>query len=257
MVMINLFKMDFHRFIGNKMMYVLLLIFCAFQIFGTYMMSVYEQPMAESGIQPGAMNASEYIQYVLSQSPSWMLLYIMVFTVYFYMSEQNAGFYKNYTTMKHARSHSVFSKILIQGVFTLFMFLTLLVADFIGRSLFFENSAIGDLGYFMSLLSGQFLLQWSFSILILCASVITKNMLISISIGIVFVLNVIGMILSSLESLLLDNTFASDYLLVNTITQIKDFADLADLIHVGSVAVVSIIIFTVIAIHFKSKEDLK
>src|SRR5699024_3139643 len=222
--MINLFKMDFHRFISNKMMYVLLLIFIAFQMFGTYMTSVYEQPMAESGIQASAMNASEYIQYILSQSPVWMLLYIMVFTVYFYMSEQNAGFYKNYITMKNARIHSVLSKILIQAAFTLLMFVTLLFSDFIGRSLFFDNSVIGDTGYFVTLLLGQFLLQWSFSILILCVSIITKNMLVSISIGIVFVLNVFGMILSSLESLLFDNTYVSDYLLVNTITHTRDFA---------------------------------
>ncbi|MFA1821891.1 hypothetical protein ACDX78_17200 [Virgibacillus oceani] len=255
--MINLFKMDFRRFIRNKMMYVLLLIFCAFQIFETFMMSVYEEPMAEGGIQASAMNASEYIQLVLSQPPSWMLLYITVFTVYFYISEQNAGFYKNYITMKNARVYSVLSKILIQAVFTLFMFVTLLASDFIGRSLFFENSIIGDPGFFVKLLLGQFLLQWSYSVLILCVSIITKSMLVSISIGIVFVLNVIGMIVSSLETLIFDNTYVSDYLLVNTITQIRDFVNWNEVIHVGSVGVVSFIIFTAIAINYKRKEDLK
>jgi len=137
------------------------------------------------------------------------------------------------------------------------MFVTLLFSDFIGRSLFFDNSVIGDTGYFVTLLLGQFLLQWSFSILILCVSIITKNMLVSISIGIVFVLNVFGMILSSLESLLFDNTYVSDYLLVNTITHTRDFAVLNEVIHVGSVALVSILLFTGVAISYKLKEDLK
>jgi len=255
--MINLFNMDFHRFIRNKMMYVLLLIFSAFQIFGIFMFSMYEEPIAEGGIQVSAMNASEFIQLVLSQPPSWMLLYITVFTVYFYMSEHNAGFYKNYMTMKNARVHSVLSKILIQAVFTLFMFVTLLASDFVGRSLFFENSTVGDPGFFMKLLIGQFLLQWSYSVLILCVSIITKSMLVSISIGIVLVLNVVGMVVSGLETLLFDRTFASDYLLVNTITHIRDFDNVNEVIHVRSVAVVSIAIFTAIAIKYKQKEDLK
>src|SRR5699024_8111025 len=72
---------------------------------------------------------------------------------------------------------------------------------------------------------------------------ITKNMLISISIGIVLVMNVFGMMVRGIEIMLFDNTFVSDYLLVNTITQIKDFESINDLMHVGSVAVVSIILF--------------
>jgi ABC-2 type transport system permease protein len=173
------------------------------------------------------------------------------------MSEQNAGYYKNYITMKNARTHSVLSKILIQAIFTLFMFMTLLASDFIGRSLFFENSTVGDPGFFVKLLLGQFLLQWSYSVLILCVSIITKSMLASISIGIVFVLNVIGMIASSLETLLFDNTYVSEYLLVNTITQIRDFGNWDEMLHVGSVGVVSIVLFTAIAINYKRKEDLK
>lgn len=86
---------------------------------------------------------------------------------------------------------------------------------------------------------------------------ITKNMLISISIGIVLVMNVFGMMVRGIEIMLFDNTFVSDYLLVNTITQIKDFESINDLMHVGSVAVVSIILFKVIAINYKLKEDLK
>src|SRR5699024_1360900 len=196
--MINLLKMDFHRFIRNKIMYVLLLIFALFQAFAIFMMSQYDQPMSASGIEIGSMNASEFIQYVMSQPPSWMLMYITVFTIYFYMSEQNAGYYKNFITMKHARIKSLLSKIMIQGVFTFFMFITMLISDFSGRMLFFGNTTTGNLGYLITLLIGQFLLHWSFSILILATTVLTKKTLISFSIGIVFVLNIIGMIIFNL-----------------------------------------------------------
>jgi hypothetical protein len=60
-------------------------------------------------------------------------------------------------------------------------------------------------------------------------------MLISISIGIVLVMNVFGMMVRGIEIMLFDNTFVSDYLLVNTITQIKDFESINDLMHVGGV----------------------
>lgn len=255
--MINLFKMDFYRFIRNKIIFLLLLIFSAFQIFGTFMMSVYEQPIAEGGIEVGLMNASEFIQFTLSQPPTWVLMYITVFTIYFYMSEQSSGFYKNYMTMKNARIYSVLSKIFIQAIFTLFMFVALVISDFIARALFFDTSTVGDFSGFITLLLSQFLLHWSFSILILCISIITKNMLVSISIGIILVLNVPGMIISSLESLLFDSIFISDYLLVNTIIKIKDFDNLSEVIHVGSVAFICILIFTIITIRFKLKEDLK
>lgn len=255
--MINIVKMDFHRFIRNKIMYVLLLIYSAFQIFGVFMMSLYEESMAESGIQLSSMNASEFIQLVLSQPPSWMLLYIMVFTVYFYMSELNSGYYKNYITMKHARIHSVFSKIVILAYFTLLMLGTLIISDFIGRSLFLGNSAIGDFGFFIKLLFSQFLLQWSFSILILCITMVTRKILVSIIIGFVFVLNLFGMILSSLESALLGKTYVSDYLLVNTITRVKDFNDQSELFVVLGIGLISIVAFVVIAASYKLKEDLR
>lgn len=43
--MINLLRMDLYRFTRNKIMYLLLLLFCAFQIFGIYMMKQYAQPV--------------------------------------------------------------------------------------------------------------------------------------------------------------------------------------------------------------------
>ncbi|WP_404458266.1 hypothetical protein [Oceanobacillus kapialis] len=255
--MINLFKMDFRRFIRNKVMYSLLLIYSAFQIFGVFMMSVYEEPMAESGVQTSQMNASEFIQSVLSQTPSWMLLYIMVFTIYFYMSELNAGFYKNYITMKHARINSVLSKIIIQAFFILLMLLTLIISDLIGRSIFFGNNAIGDIGFFMKLISSQFLLQWAFSVLILCVAIITKKMLGSLIIGLALALNLVGMILSSLETVLFDKTYVSDYLLVNTIMRIKDFHDLNEWITVLSTGLVFLVMFIGIAARYKWREDLR
>lgn len=253
----SLLKMDFYRFIRNKTMYLLLLIFGAFQIFATFMMSQYSDPMSGSGTDAAMMNASEFIQYVLAQPPSWMLLYIAVFTVYFYMSEQNAGYYKNYITIKNARIYSIGSKIIIQAGFTLLMFIVLLASDFTSRSLFFSNSEIGNLDYFLKLLIGQFLLQWAFSILILLVTIITKKMLVSVSIAIVLALNVIGMIFSSLEILLFDDTYLSDYLIVNTITQNRNFGHWAEVFHVGLVAVLAILIFTGIAIRYKQREDLK
>src|SRR5690625_2891066 len=117
--MINLLKMDFLRFVTNKMMYILLMVFMAFQLFGIFMMKQYEPSMEQGGISIGSMNESEFIQLMLSQTPPWVLMYIMVFSVYFYMSEYHAGFYKNYISMHRARIYSVISKTIIQGLFTL------------------------------------------------------------------------------------------------------------------------------------------
>ncbi|MFD1904727.1 hypothetical protein ACFSQ7_12740 [Paenibacillus rhizoplanae] len=80
------------------------------------MMKQYEQPVEGHPIL-SSLTESEFIQYTISQPPSWMLIYIAVFTIYFYMSEWNSGFSKNYISMRQARSHSVFSKMTILALF--------------------------------------------------------------------------------------------------------------------------------------------
>lgn len=252
--MINLLKMEFNRFFTNKMMYILLIVFMAFQVFGIFMLKQYEQPV-RGEILISSMNESQFIQVMLSQTPSWVMMYIMVFSVYFYMSEYNSGFHKNYVSMKNARMYSVISKILILGLFTLLMFIVMIISDLIGRAIFFNNTAIGDLGYFAKLLFGQLLLHWAFSIVVLCITMILKSMIPSIVIGIVLVLNVFGMVVGALESLIGDVNLSS-YFLVNTIVSIKNFNNMSDVIHVISVAIIFIILFSFIATRYKMKEDL-
>lgn len=254
--MINLLKMDLNRFFSNKIMYVLLLVFIAFQIFGIFMLKQYAQPAVQGEMLISSMNESQFIQMMLGQTPSWLLMYIAVFSVYFYITEYNSGFYKNYISMKNARRNSVLSKILILGIFTMLMFLAMLMADLIGRSLFFGHTTIGDLGYFIKLLIGQFILHWAFSIVVMCVAMIIKNVIAIIVIGIVLSLNALGMVIGALESLISDTNLSS-YLLVNTITSTKDFHHTNDVIHVAGVAVIFFIVFSVIAIKYKMKEDLR
>lgn len=238
------------------MMMLLLLLFCGFQIFAIFMMSQYQAPIEAGGLAIGSMNESQFLQYVLSQPPSWMLIYIMVFSVYFYMSEYNSGFYKNYMSIRRARIHSVLSKIIVLALFTLFMFIAVVASDLIGRSIFFDNASIGDTGYFIRLLVGQFLLHWAFSILILCISMFSRNLIVSLGVGIVLVLNVTGMLLSGLESLI-ESLQISQYLLITTIVSMRDFNNSGDVIHTAAVAIVSVALFSSIAVRYKIKEDLK
>ncbi|MEK8211348.1 MULTISPECIES: ABC transporter permease [unclassified Paenibacillus] len=253
--MINILKMDFHRFRNNKIMYLLLLLFCAFQIFGIFMMQQYSQSIEEGGVVVSSMNESEFIQYNISQPSSWMLIYIAVFSIYFYMSEYNSGFHKNYISMRNARIYSVLSKMLILAVFIILLFITLLMSDWIGRSLFFGNASLGDLGFFVKLLVGQFLLHWAFSILILCIAMIAKNLLVSLTAGFILALNVVGMSLAALESLV-EGIHLSKYLLINTLVRIKDFNNTGEVMHTTFVAVAAIAVFTFIAVRYKIKEDL-
>lgn len=254
--MINILKMDFHRFKTNKMMYILLLIFSAFQVFGIFMMKQYEQPVEAGGVLVSTMNESQFIQLMLAQTPSWVLMYVTVFSVYFYMSEYNAGFYKNYLSMRNARMYSVFSKILMQALFTMLIFITMIISDLIGRTIFFNHAEIGDLGYFVKLLVGQFLLHWAFSIVILCISILSKKLMTSLVVGVALILNIVGMIVGVLDSLI-DKINISKYLLVNTIVDIKDFNHMNDVVHVASVAIVFILFFSFIAVRYKMQEDMR
>lgn len=253
--MINQFKMDLHRFMTNKVMYVLLLVYCAFEIFGIFMMSQYEQPAEDGGMTISMMNQSEFMQSVLSQTPSWVMLYIAVFTVYFSMSEYNAGFYKNVPTMKKSRTQAVLSKVLIQAIFTAMIFAVSMISDLIGRGIFFENTSLGDWGYLIKLLVGQFLLHWAFSVVILCLTMYSRSMLISLILSFVVALNVIGMSLGALEGLL-DNINVTQYFLVNTITSPMDLNQTENMVHILFVALVSLLLFSFISLRYKQKEDL-
>lgn len=224
----------------------------AFQIFGTFMQKQYEQPE----LPVSSLNGSAYIQIVLAQAPLWILIYIAVFTVYFYMSEYNSGFYKNYLSLPNARRNTVFSKIIILGLFTGLMFISLMIADLIGRGLFFNNTSIGDWGYFSRLIMGQFLLHWAAAVLVLCMTIMIKNTITCIIIGILLSLNVFGMIIGSIEALISDTDLAS-YLLINTAMTIKDFAKLSDVSHVIAVGLVYLLGFGAVAFFYKQREDLK
>ncbi|MHA7965189.1 ABC transporter permease [Paenibacillus sp. CAU 1782] len=254
--MFNLLRMELRRFAGNKVVPLLLLLFGAFQLFGIFMMGQYQSSMEVGGLSVSTMNEIQFIQNTLAQPPAWMLLYLAVFTVYFYMSEYNSGFYKNYIGMRHARVHSVLSKMVVQALFTLLLFAVMLIVDLVGRQLFFGQAAIGDLGYLLKLLIGQFLLHFAFTVLVLCITMVARNPLLSVAVGIVIALNVHGMVLAVLEEAI-GSPRLSRYLLVNTITGTKDLGDSGDLIHVFGVAAVALFIFGLIAVRYKMKEDLR
>jgi ABC-2 type transport system permease protein len=254
--MLNLLRMELRRFVGNKIAPLLLLLFAGFQLFGIFMMSQYQTSMETGGLSFAAMTESEFIQYMLAQPPTWMLLYLAVFTVYFYMSEFNSGFYKNYIGMRHARIHSVLVKIIVQALFTLLLFAVMLLVDLGGRQLFFGQAALGDLGGLLKLLLGQLLLHIAFSVLMLCVAMLARNTLLSLAVGIVLALNVPGMLLAVLEDALGSLRLAR-YLLVNTIVSVKDLGDIGDLLHLFGVAAVYLLLFGLLAVRYKMKEDLR
>lgn len=254
--MLNLLRMELRRFAGNKMVPLLLLLFAAFQLFAIFMMREYQPAMESGGLSFATMTESEFIQYTLAQPPTWMLLYLTVFTVYFYMSEFNSGFYKNYIGMRHARVHSVLVKIIVQALFTLLLFAVMLLVDLGGRQLFFGQAALGDLGVLFKLLLGQMLLHFAFTVLLLCIAMLARNTLLSLAVGVVLALNVPGMLLAVLEQALGSLRLAR-YLLVNTIVSVKDLGDIGDLLHLFGVAAVYLLLFGFVAVRYKMKEDLR
>lgn len=253
--MLNLLKMEFSRFFTNKMMYILLIIYFAFQMFGTFMFTQFDTVTPFGDMMVSELNQSQYMQMILSQTPSWVMLYIGIFTVSFYLSEHNHGFYKNYISFRNARVHTIIVKILILGLFTAIMFGVMVLSDYISRAIFFDNTAIGDIDYFIKVLIGQFLLHWAFVVLMLALTVIIKRLIPAIIIAVVLGLNVIGALISVVESLIHDGNFAS-YLLINTSVTIRDYSDTGEFIHVIIVAAVYFLIFSAIAIRVKIKEDL-
>ncbi|MBW4080149.1 hypothetical protein [Paenibacillus sp. S150] len=251
--MLNL--LDLRRFGRNKPMIVLLLVYCLFQVFGIFMQSQYP-PAEVNGVSVPALSEGEFMQHTLSIAPSWVLIYLTVFVVAFYMSEYNAGFYKNYISMRRARIYSVLSKIAVQALFTLLLLIAVVLSDVVGRFWFFGNSSFGGVGLFTKVLAVQFLLHWAFSVLVLCLIVIVRNMLTGVIAGIVLSFNIVGMALSALETAI-GSPRISPYLLVNTIVTPQDMGNGGDILHAVPVAAVFALLFAAIAVRRKLREDLR
>jgi ABC-2 type transport system permease protein len=249
--MFNMLRMDFHRFRRNKPMLVLLALFFVLHLFGIFMMREYQE-----SLDIGSMDGTQFFQSTLSQAPSWVLLYLTVFTVHFYSSEYNSGFYKNYMSMPNARRNSVFSKIIILGLFTCLMMAVVIVSGFVGRIVFFNTASVGDPGDFMKALLGQLLLHWAFAVVILCIATLTRNLVASLVTGFVVALNSAGMLLGAVETLA-DGVHLSQYLLVNTIVTLKDYSSSSEFLHSVLVAVVFMAVFTFVTVRFKMREDLR
>lgn len=203
----------------------------------------------------GAMSEAEFFQYIMSQPPSWMLVYITVFTIYFYMSESSSGFIKNYISMHNARIYSVISKIIILALFVVIILIVAICTNWIGRYVFFDSVQLGDLVLFAKLLIGQFLLQWAFAILILYVTMITKNTIVSLLIGMLISFNVLGIALAALDSLI-DPIQIAPYWLVNTISSTTDYHHNGEFMQIIAIAVVYIVVVSFTSTRYKLKENL-
>lgn len=255
--MLNIVRMDLRRFRSYKLMPVLLAVFFGFQLFGIYNFSKYADSFA--GVEFGSLSASAFFQYLLSQPPSWMLIYIAVFTVYYTWSERSSGFYKNYISMRHARVSSVMSKTLVLGLFTLLLFGTAVVANAIGRWLFFPEAPMGDWGTYVTLLALQILLHWAFAVMLLFGALAARSLIAGLILGLVLALNVIGYLLSALASLLFgDGAAQASWWLTNRIMLPMELTQsgVANAWHPLLVAVVFLLLFGAAGAWFRQREDL-
>lgn len=260
--MLNILRMDFRRFRKNNMLPLLLAVFFAFQLFGIFMMSRYTDSYSTAGLAPGSLNASEFFQYMLAQPPSWMLLYVAVFTVHFTWSERSAGFHKNYISMRHARVSSVLAKVLLLALFTLLLFVAAVAANALGRRLFFEDAPTGGLDQYALLLLVQFLLHWAFAVMMLFVALAARSLIAGLIIGLLLALNLVGYSLSALAALLLgeeDGAGIASWWLVNRIVQPLELgqAGVAGVVEPTVVALLFLLLFGTVGALFRQREDLR
>lgn len=252
--MLNLLRMDLRRFMRNRLMPVLLVVYVGFHLLGIFMQKQY--PVTVNGLALGDMTEAQFLPYILAGTPSWPLIYLTVFTVFFYMSEYNAGFYKNYIAMRRARIYSVISKMAVQACFTLVLLLTVLLTDLLGRYLFFGSTAFGSPLVVLQVLLVKGLLHWAFTIVVLLLSIVFKSVLTAVVAGMVLSFNLLGMALGALESLT-GLPAVSSYLLVNQIAGGGGFGMGGPALREVLVGIGFALLFGLAAVRVKMKEDLR
>ncbi len=262
--MLNILKMDLFRFFRSKSLYILTGILVAYTAFTLWSLSLVE---SISSMDIEGMESLVSVKYTLTSlsdmflSGSFVVLFLVIFTVIFCNAEYKSGYIKNIASTVSKKENLMFSKMIIMViatvVFYIFLTLTLIVGGLGIMKLEVGEHAIGIV---KTLLVGM-LLNISIGSLIIMLFNFVRKSLIPMIVGIVYVL--MGDVILQLVNFLIHRIKAFDefditkYTSLGNMSKLSAATESSDLIRIIIVAVVYIVISVVVSSLIAKKKDFR
>lgn len=274
--MLKTLKMDLYRMFRSKSFYITLLITYVLVVvsIASFKMvmenedlkSFYEQSMEATdkmnmGISAGMIyvNTPEVTLLDLFSaniSGASIAVIAVIFGIIFVCSEHNSGYIKNVISRKGYRTYFTLSKAICMGIYLLISFIGTSVLIAGTSSIILENYVFGDLSTFVSYFMTQYLLHFAILLLTILICNITRNMAISMAVGICICSGMVALLTSLLDKLKLDIVF-SDYLLTMNMRVLPITYDATIYTRALSVSVIGGVVFVVASILLLKRQDVR
>lgn len=200
--MLNIIKMDLHRFVRQISFFVMIAVVIAIAVFSV---GVTKYDLDKNG---GRMIESDEIVYgiTVNTNPEWangeitfaemvnvefasclMLILCVIFVPLFVGGEQKNGFIKNIAGQLPNRGMLVVSKLLIAAL-QVFLILSIhaLSVGVAGRFYWGERFVLGSISDFLTIFGLHYLLHFSFSAIVLMLTIVVKSTAFSMTFGILW-----------------------------------------------------------------------
>lgn len=182
--MINLIKMETYRFRKSIASLVILLSATLFMILVFYLMLT----TANTGnsLEVADNTIMSYYQYMIQGDV--LALFIIIFGVGFFSSENSSGFIKNTYGKESKKYKFLLSKLAIITIFISILFIIAFVICIIGQQISNDSIVFGsDFGAFIKFIVIQFILEIGFGSIVICLVTLIKSNIVTTIIGILYV----------------------------------------------------------------------
>lgn len=274
--MLKTIKMDLYRMFRSKSFYVTLLVTYILVIASivTFKMvlnndelkSFYDQSMETSesvnvGISAGMIyvnNSEPTLVDLFSATIGGATLAVMavIYAIIFICSEHNNGYIKNVISRKGYRNQFTISKAICMAIYLLISLLGTALFISISSALLLDNYSLGKIGEFTSYFATQYLIHFAVVMLIVFLCNLTRNMAISMAIGICLCTGMVALLTGLLDRLKLNIVF-TDYLLTTNMKLLPTSFDTTVYGRAIFVSLAVIVVFGISSIILMRKQDVR
>lgn len=183
--MVNLIRMETYRFRKSIASLVILLSATLFMVLVFYLMLASTNTTDELSVASNTI--MNYYQYMIQGDV--LALFIVIFGVVFFSSENSSGFIKNTYGKESKKYKFLLSKLAVITLFTLILFAIAFMICIVGQQI--SNHAIvfgSNWGGFIRFIAIQFVLEIGFGAIVICLVSLVKNNIATTIVGIIYVM---------------------------------------------------------------------
>ncbi len=274
--MLKTIKMDLYRMFRSKSFYITLFITYILVIvsISTFKLiqdndslkSIYDQSKeASDSINVGITAGMIYIKsdelklvdlFSATVGGASIVVMAVIYSVIFICSEHNSGYIKNVISRKGYRVQFTISKAICMAIYLLISLLGTAIFIGISSALLLDNYTLGKVSEFATYFIIQYLIHYAIVMLVVFFCNLTRNMAISMAVGICLCSGMVGLLTSLLDRLKFNIVF-SDYLLTTNLKILPTSFNTTIYTRATLVSLVVTFVFAFSSVILMSKQDVR